>query len=288
MHYAILAMSKYGIKRDFTINFEEIDTPTEKERAEINEIKARTDASYIQAGVFSPDEVRDNVVKDANSGYNDIVGELEDNEEFSFTDEPDGGSETSQSPFSMDDDEPKNWFTSNGAHIPVEKGETQNQAFKETTKERREEEKQDDKNSIIVKGDELGKNLSGQALRDKAEEYYKNNLANTTCENKNLGIIKFSPGGFDKPISASGDERKLKLFPFLPEIIRTGKVGKPTPDRYKRPNVKAFYTITKTIQFEGEPQKIGVNIREDNNRKLYYDHFFADPKKGTQDSIEFI
>lgn len=102
MHYAILAMSKYGIKRDFTINFEEIDTPTEKERAEINEIKARTDASYIQAGVFSPDEVRDNVVKDANSGYNDIQGELEDNEDFSFTDKPDGGSSNEQSPFSED------------------------------------------------------------------------------------------------------------------------------------------------------------------------------------------
>lgn len=83
MHYALLTKSKYGLKRDFTITFKEIDTPTEKERAEINEIKARTDASYITAGVFSPDEVRDNVVKDANSGYNDIQGELlEDDTDF--------------------------------------------------------------------------------------------------------------------------------------------------------------------------------------------------------------
>ena len=53
MHYAILSKSKYGIKRDFTINFVEIDTPTEKERAEINNIKATTTATYFQAGIIT-------------------------------------------------------------------------------------------------------------------------------------------------------------------------------------------------------------------------------------------
>lgn len=138
MHYAILAMSKYGIKRDFTINFVEIDTPTEKERAEINEIKARTDASYIQAGVFSPDEVRDNVVKDANSGYNDIVGELEEgvNEPSFFDDEEqEGNGNTSQNPFSMDAKD--EWFTvhpngkeNEGRPVYAEGGENKADAIK--------------------------------------------------------------------------------------------------------------------------------------------------------------
>lgn len=38
-----------------------------------------------------------------------------------------GGSENPQNPFSMD--EPDDWFTSNGAHIPIENRENQNEAF---------------------------------------------------------------------------------------------------------------------------------------------------------------
>lgn len=78
LHYKILTMSKYGLKKDYTINFVEIDTPTEKERAEINNLKAQTSAALVNAGVISPDEVRDNLIKDPDSGYNDITGELEE------------------------------------------------------------------------------------------------------------------------------------------------------------------------------------------------------------------
>ena len=88
MHYALLSMSKYGIKRDYTINFVEIDTPTEKERAEINEIKSRTNATYLQAGILTESEVRDNLIKDPDSGYNDISDELpEDAEDPDLFDE---------------------------------------------------------------------------------------------------------------------------------------------------------------------------------------------------------
>gem|GEM_PF-4603571 len=41
------------------------------------------------------------------------------------------------------------------------------------------------------------------------------------------------------------------------------------------------------FNFEGESKKVRVTIREDNNGKLYYDHTFAIPEKGTQDSIDF-
>lgn len=82
MHYALLSKSKYGIKRDFTINFVEIDTPTEKERAEINSIKAQTTATYLQSGIITEEEARNNLIKDPDSGFNDITDELpEDMEE---------------------------------------------------------------------------------------------------------------------------------------------------------------------------------------------------------------
>lgn len=130
-HYALLSVSKYGIKRDYTITFKEIDTPTEKERAEINEIKSRTNATYLQSGILTENEIRDNLIKDPDSGYNDITDEIEETEgDFLFEDEPDnGGSSNEQNPFSMD--EPDDWFTSNGAHIPIENGESKPEAFEE-------------------------------------------------------------------------------------------------------------------------------------------------------------
>ena len=175
-HYALLSKSKYGITRDYTITFKEIDTPTELERAQINQTKAQTDSVYVQSGILSPDEVRDNLIKDPNSGYNDLQGDFEAatlngiqvssmvniasqvakgelaresaiailEKSFNLSEQeasaivgeqklPDeqGGSSNEQNPFSMDEDEPKDWFTSNGAHIPIENGESEPEAFQE-------------------------------------------------------------------------------------------------------------------------------------------------------------
>lgn len=72
MHYKLLAKSMFDIDKNYCVNFDDIDTPTEKERAEIREINARTDSTYIEAGVLSPDEVRTVIKEDINSGYNAI------------------------------------------------------------------------------------------------------------------------------------------------------------------------------------------------------------------------
>ena len=119
-HYALLSKSKYGITRDYTINFQPIDTPTEEEQANINNVKAQTASTYVQAGVLSPDEVRDKLIKDPDSGFNDIHGEIEE-EPLDFESEFGGGSETSQIPFSEDAEE---WNESD--HPRNEQGEFTN------------------------------------------------------------------------------------------------------------------------------------------------------------------
>lgn len=86
MHYMLLCKSKFGLDRIFSVKFNEIDTPTEKERAEINEIQARTDATLVQAGVISPDEVRQKLINSENSGYNGIDEEMQE-EPFDLNDE---------------------------------------------------------------------------------------------------------------------------------------------------------------------------------------------------------
>ena len=85
-------------KRLFQTALTIIDTPTAKEAAEIREINARTDSTYINAGVVSAEEVRTTLREDVNSGYNALSEEMPESEDFEF-----GGSETSQSPFSEDE-----------------------------------------------------------------------------------------------------------------------------------------------------------------------------------------
>lgn len=155
MHYALLSKSKYGIVRDYTINFKEIDTPTEKERAEINSMEATTAATLVNAGVLSPEEVRDKLIKDPDSGFNDITDELpEDDEPFNFGDEPtdNGGSENPQNPFSMDKD-PKRWITTkNDVKVPVGEGENNKEACNEFFEDKEQHEK-DMKNSFNAQSD---------------------------------------------------------------------------------------------------------------------------------------
>lgn len=104
LHYRLLAKSEYGIDKDYSCVFAEIDTPTEKERAEIKEINARTASTYIQAGVISADEERTRLREDNNSGYNALSEEIETSEldPFDFEDES-GGSSNGQDPFSLDE-----------------------------------------------------------------------------------------------------------------------------------------------------------------------------------------
>lgn len=95
LHYRLLAKSKYGLTERYVIDFEEIDTPTAKEAAEIRSINAQTDTAYINAGVISPEEVRMVLKEDEESGYN-ALEDLPDDVEYN---DIEGGSETSQDPF---------------------------------------------------------------------------------------------------------------------------------------------------------------------------------------------
>lgn len=155
-HYRLLAKSEYGLDKKYSCIFDPIDTPTEKERAEIKEINSRSDMNYIQSGVVSPEEVRSVLRNDVNSGYNALAEEME-GEEFEGED-PFGGSSNEQSPFSKDE-EPQSWITTeNGVHIPIEEGENKKEACKEFFKEKQSE--QANKSSNTIAGVKKGKPMS--------------------------------------------------------------------------------------------------------------------------------
>ena len=136
--------------------------------------------------------------------------------------------------------------------------------------------------TIAVRGNELaGFATTGDALRTAAIDYYKKNLAGTTVKHHELGEIAFSQGGYKKPVSFSADERKLRLFPSLPEIIKTGKVIKTEKDRYNRPQVAEWVVLESTISYKGKDTIVRVNLRKDSNGRLYYDHVISKTLGGT-------
>ena len=58
----------------------------------------------MQAGIITEEEARNNLIKDPDSGFNDITDELPEGEETSFfgEEEPEGNGNTQQDPFSID------------------------------------------------------------------------------------------------------------------------------------------------------------------------------------------
>ena len=142
-HYRLLAKSEFDLDKHYVTNFDPIDTPTGKERAEIKELNSRTDMNYVNAGVISPDEVRSVLREDVNSGYNTLSEEMEGeplgNDPFA---DLLGGSETPQNPFSGDEwEESKHprkengQFGEGGSSGKVEKSQRSDKIRKRTRKE---------------------------------------------------------------------------------------------------------------------------------------------------------
>ena len=126
-HYRLLGKSKYDVDNMYDVVFDPIDTPTELELAQTREINSRTDMNYIQAGVVSPDEVRDILREDETSGYNVLADDIEGEP---FEGAIQGGSATAQSPFNLDEweesDHPRDdggKFTSGGSRGKINKRE---------------------------------------------------------------------------------------------------------------------------------------------------------------------
>ncbi len=122
--------------------FDEIDTPTEKERAEIRELNSRTDMNYINAGVVSPEEVRGVLREDEESGYNTLSEEMEGEplENDPFADML-GGGENSTNFFNSDEWEEskhprkENGQFGEGGSGKVEKSQRSDKIRKRTRKE---------------------------------------------------------------------------------------------------------------------------------------------------------
>lgn len=95
-------LSLFGeIDPHITFNFVPLAQPSPKEIAEINEIQERVDVAYIGAGVLAPEEVREHLAHDVDSGYQgldlDVVPVEPNADPEGWQQEPDGAEDKSVS-----------------------------------------------------------------------------------------------------------------------------------------------------------------------------------------------
>ena len=75
-HYQILSMSEQGKDLDLDIIWDEIDTPTALEQAQIEQTQAQTDATYVGAGIIDPTEVRTILRSNDDSRFRNLAEEM--------------------------------------------------------------------------------------------------------------------------------------------------------------------------------------------------------------------
>lgn len=75
-HNLLSLRSDFESKERVSVKFNPVDMPTEKELAEVEALKAQTDTAYVNAGILSPEEVREKVAADKSNSYNSLSEEL--------------------------------------------------------------------------------------------------------------------------------------------------------------------------------------------------------------------
>lgn len=93
-HLLLVCRSELGKNLELQIDWAPLDAPTAKEYAEINKLKAETDAVYVTNGILDPDESRNRLATDPNSDYTGLAGPAPEPEEEPTEElEPDGQTE---------------------------------------------------------------------------------------------------------------------------------------------------------------------------------------------------
>jgi hypothetical protein len=128
-------------------------------------------------------------------------------------------------------------------------------------------------------------------LRRLACVFYKEKIRGISMTKNNLGAIRFSSKGIREVISHSNDINKLKIIPYLKEIIETGKVGEwEKPKHPRKDRIDGFIPITNEVVIGGMVKKVEVLLAHDDSGLLFYDLYVDYKRKnrtgGSSDAVE--
>lgn len=93
-----------GVEKDLTWEWLSLYEPNGKEKAEIRKADADRDSVYIEKNVISPDEVRNRLRMDPESGYDGLEGDAPEPQEWNGGPEPAPGEEEDDGPPSKEKD----------------------------------------------------------------------------------------------------------------------------------------------------------------------------------------
>lgn len=88
LHNLLYGKSEYGEKLGLSVRWNEILTPTPKENAEIQVLKAQRNLALINGGVISPNEAREQLRNDEGSEFTELPEERDDLEDAELFDDP--------------------------------------------------------------------------------------------------------------------------------------------------------------------------------------------------------
>lgn len=286
----IILRSDLDSKAQTNVIFSEIDLSDESEKADLQEKKTRNLATLIDKGIISPDEGRQSVIKDENSGLawlpedspQDLITSEQERDLKALMDKknPNGGNNPSKAEDKAFNEE------------EVNRDELGRFAEKNTNKEiiflssKEEVNRNADKyikNADII--DSLtGKEFEGNNLEEKrsnAEAWANKNLNSKVFKNKSFEReIKVLSIG--KAINEAFNEDKVNFIKHLPKVLTDSQYIGSMKDSKGRTNVKAFHYLACKINIGGHPQGVIISVREDNNGNIYYNHILR--KKEAEDT----
>lgn len=140
---------------------------------------------------------------------------------------------------------------------------------------------------IAAVDEEIGPlNISADELRDRARQWYVDNLKGRSVASAALDGRFVSFASARKSFSMSADPRAIRAFAALEAVISRGRLVDSAPDSKGRKNIKAWHFIDGLVEIAGERVVVRVSVREDNNGNLYYNHVLqdGDPSPGTRRS----
>lgn len=124
---------------------------------------------------------------------------------------------------------------------------------------------------IEITGNELGDYKDIKELRQKAVDYYKNNLQGKTVKHPELGEVLFSGKGLRKFISSSANEEKIKMLPSVSSIIKQGEYqSEEKPSHQREDGIIKFHRISNTVNMAGKKYQASVLVGEDKAGNKFY------------------
>lgn len=297
-HNLLSLRSDFESKERVSVKFNPVDMPTEKELAEVENLKAQTDTAYVNTGILTPEEVRAKLSGDESNSYNSLSEELP--ADLGLEEEAFHENELPKEEVVVGDEweESKHPRKDNGQF-----GTGSSTGKKAETSTASESKYKIDSNSILKNKEEInakaikatlntrpiakiqGDEFKGESMeekREKAKSFFEQELKGKEFENKDLGkTIKVSSG--KKSFSESGYEDKINSVKYLPILLTDSKYLGRTEDAQKRANVKGFHYFACKVETEKGPKLILLSAKEDNSGNLYYNHHIKDE---TVDSVK--